>query len=223
MVTISGDSAGHFVGEESYFTLKLANNSSEPWEVEYYIQLLDKEFIVTEIAHDTTSVPSGLEPHIDIPVVFDEGLDGPYGLSLYAPTLGAQSVRTIWIGEKSAISTGDWPSIASHPWLWHLIGDFTEDAALNTAEDFIMNSPTFTFDGIEDTLELVETLYPDIENAWQFVFTFESRQAGYGDRTGEMLAEVITPHEVSVAVEQGEIRTALMDNEWDMLEQEIIE
>ena len=24
MVTISGDSAGHFVGEESYFTLKLA-------------------------------------------------------------------------------------------------------------------------------------------------------------------------------------------------------
>ena len=27
------------------------------------------------------------------------------------------------------------------------------------------NSSTFTFDGIEDTLQLVETLYPDIENA----------------------------------------------------------
>jgi hypothetical protein len=103
------------------------------------------------------------------------------------------------------------------------ISTHTESEARQIAEDFVKNSPTFRFDGIEDSLELVETLYPDIENAWQFVFQFESRQAGYGDRTGQILAEVITPHEAIITVEQGEVTNAIMDEKWDMITQKLIE
>ena len=97
-----------------------------------------------------------------------------------------------------------------------------EEGARQIAENFVRNSPTFAFDGIPETLELVETLYPDIENAWGFVFQFESRHAGYGDRTGENLAQVITPHEAHVTVQDGEVMSALMDEKWDMLVQEMV-
>ncbi len=100
---------------------------------------------------------------------------------------------------------------------------FTEEQARQKAEEFVRNSPTFTFDGMEETLVLTETLYPDIPNAWQFVYDFDSRQSGYGDREGQMLLQVITPHEAVVTVENGEITAALMDGQWDMLRQVTIE
>ncbi|MFO8009731.1 MAG: META domain-containing protein [Dehalococcoidia bacterium] len=96
---------------------------------------------------------------------------------------------------------------------------FTEEASREMAENLVRTSPTFVFDGMEETLTLVETLYPDIEGAWQFVYEFESRHAGYGDRTGQMLAQVITSHQAIVTVEKGQILNAIMDEKWDMLEQ----
>jgi len=98
----------------------------------------------------------------------------------------------------------------------------TEEGSRKLAEEFVRNSPTFTFDGREDTLRLVETLYPDIENAWQFVFQLESSHAGYGDRTGQMLLPVITPHEAVVTVEKGEVISALMDGKWDIMNQKML-
>ena len=98
----------------------------------------------------------------------------------------------------------------------------TEEVARQLAEDFVRNSPTFAFDGIEESLELTETLYSDMENAWTFVFHFHSRQAGYGDRTGQMLAQVITPHEAVIRVEQSEVKSAVMNGKWDMVNQQML-
>ena len=219
VVTFSGNSAGHVAGEASEFNLEIDNNSEEPWQGEYLVQLLDTESIVLEIDHGTFDVAPGAESDIDIEADFGSGLDGSYGLSLYIPGREAQSVQTIWVGEKSSVSPGPWPSIASHPQLWPESEAFTEEKARQMAEEFVRNSPTFAFDGMEDSLELVETLYPDIENAWQFIYSFDSRHAGYGDRTGQGLAQVITSHEASVVVENGEIKTAILDNKWDMINQ----
>ena len=97
-----------------------------------------------------------------------------------------------------------------------------EMQARNLAEEFVRNSPTFVFDGMEETLKLVETRPHDVENAWTFVFHFDSRHAGYGDRTGQVLAEVITPHEAVITIEEGEIKSAVMDEKWDMLTQQPI-
>jgi hypothetical protein len=95
----------------------------------------------------------------------------------------------------------------------------TKEKSQNIALEFIKQSPTFVFDGIEETLQPTKSLEISIPFTWTFVFQFNSAHAGYGDRTGKMLAQVITPHEVSITIEQEEIVYASIDNKWDMINQ----
>ncbi|MBN1856078.1 MAG: hypothetical protein JW846_03895 [Dehalococcoidia bacterium] len=87
------------------------------------------------------------------------------------------------------------------------------------AESFVKYSPTFLFDGMADTLELTDTASLRCPYCWVFTFEFDSSQAGYGDRTGKMLAQVITHHTAVVTVQEFEIVSAVMDEMWDMLQQ----
>jgi len=120
---------------------------------------------------------------------------------------------------------------------WHWKGDVKADGSLvevsafrqmseeeskNMAEEFLRNSATFVFDGIEDTLKLTETLQARCPYCWVFIFEFDSEHSGYGDRTGKVLAEVITHHRAAIGIEQLEITSAVMDDQWDMLRHEII-
>jgi len=98
----------------------------------------------------------------------------------------------------------------------------SEEESQNMAEEFLKNSATFTFDGIEDTLRLTDTLRARCPYCWVFIFEFDSRHPGYANRTGKVLAEVITPHRAVIAVEQLEITSAVMDEKWDMRRHEII-
>jgi len=93
----------------------------------------------------------------------------------------------------------------------------TEDASRKIAEEFVRQEATFRFDGIPETLEVVNTTA--IGDGWQFTIEYESRHAGYGDRSGEALLEVITPHTCLVTVENGEVVAGVMDQKWDMIEQ----
>ena len=99
---------------------------------------------------------------------------------------------------------------------------FSQEESQEIAEEFLRNSPTFVFDGMEETLELVDTLTARCPSCWAFIFEFDSRHAGYGDRTGQTLAQVITPHRAVIGVEQGKLNSAVMDEKWDMLEQQEI-
>lgn len=117
VVTFSGDSAGHFAGEESEFTLALDNRAADigdRWQGEYCISLLDEDGVVMEIAHREFSVPAGTRPSETITVQFPDDLDGPYGLSLVFPDRG-QSIQTIWVGEIRAVSAGPWPELDACP------------------------------------------------------------------------------------------------------------
>ena len=98
----------------------------------------------------------------------------------------------------------------------------SQEESQRVAEEFVRNSPTFVFDGIEDTLEMTGTLTARCPYCWVFIFEFESRQAGYGDRTGQVVAQVITPHQATIGVEQGEIKSAVIDKKWDMLSQKML-
>jgi len=97
--------------------------------------------------------------------------------------------------------------------------EMSKEGSQAIAEEFVRGSPTFNFDGIEKTLKLTKTLTARCPYCWSFTFEFDSRQAGYGDRTGKMLAQVITHHRAVIMVEQMEITSAVMDEKWDMLRQ----
>jgi hypothetical protein len=100
-----------------------------------------------------------------------------------------------------------------------------EENSQKLAKKFILEeSETYKYDGSD--LELKETLYPDIvdcPNCYTFVYEFISSHGGYGDRTGKMVTQVITPHEAHITVENGEITSAVLDLQWDMIHQEMLE
>lgn len=96
----------------------------------------------------------------------------------------------------------------------------SDEESQRIAEGFLRSSLTFIFDGIEESVRLVDTIAPQRMPDYRvFLFTFDSGHAGHGDRTGQVLAEVITPHKVAITVDQGKIILALMDRKWDMLTQ----
>ena len=99
-----------------------------------------------------------------------------------------------------------------------LISD--EEAALQIAKHFIMNAPTYAFDGIDGTFHLIQTT--SLESwpvQYVVIFSFESSHAGYGDRSGEALAQVVTTHVAWVKVVNGEVVQAVIDKTWDELNQ----
>lgn len=90
------------------------------------------------------------------------------------------------------------------------------------AREYVLNSPTFGFDGMEETLKLVATNTMRCPCCWEFVFEFDGRHSGYGDRTGLVLLQVITPHTARIVVQEGDVASAVLDGKWDMTEQGMI-
>jgi len=99
----------------------------------------------------------------------------------------------------------------------------TQEESQLIARDFVVKEPTFVFDGMIDTLKLVETITLRCPYCWEFVYEFDCAAAGYGDRTGLIVAQVITPHTARVVVQEGVVTAGTMDGKWDMIEQKLIE
>jgi hypothetical protein len=95
-------------------------------------------------------------------------------------------------------------------------GKYTKQQAEDIARDLIEKSPTFRYDGLRESLELVKVEEPEEKNTWRFTYIFESRHAGYGDRSDQMIAEVLTPHEAVVTVKENMVETAILDGEWNI-------
>jgi hypothetical protein len=99
---------------------------------------------------------------------------------------------------------------------------YTVEQSGYDAEAFIRKSATFAFDAIEGTLELVDTKALPCPACWTYVFEFESAHAGYGNRSGMVVAEVVTPHKAEITVVRGEVERAILDGWWDMIAQETL-
>jgi hypothetical protein len=98
----------------------------------------------------------------------------------------------------------------------------TQNASEKAGElalNYVKNEATYKFDGMPETLKIKEITPLECPDCWLVTVYFESRAAGYGDRTGQMLAQVITPHMARIKIEKGEITYAVMDNRWDMINQ----
>lgn len=83
------------------------------------------------------------------------------------------------------------------------------------AREAAENAPTYKFDGSDLKFESSETLL--CANCWEFTFSFSSRYAGYGNRTGQILAQVITPHQIGVNVDDEEVVAVVTDRTFDEL------
>ncbi len=94
-------------------------------------------------------------------------------------------------------------------------------ALLKVAEDFILNSPTFKFDGIEGSIKFKTDLTILLSSTGRSLFEYEYQTAhpGHGDRSGQMLAQVITTHDLRIVVNNQEMRvvSAMCDGSVDML------
>lgn len=88
------------------------------------------------------------------------------------------------------------------------------------AEEAVKNAPTYKFDGFDLKFIGSETLR--CPSCWEFTFSFQSRQAGYGDRAGQILAQVITPHTIRTTVDNGKITSLVTDRTFDELNQKFL-
>jgi len=85
------------------------------------------------------------------------------------------------------------------------------------AQEAVKNAPTYKFDGFDLKFETSEAL--PCPNCWEFTFSFSSRHSGYGDRTGQTLAQVITPHKIRVNVQDEKLVVVVTDRTFDELKQ----
>ena len=93
----------------------------------------------------------------------------------------------------------------------------SREESQQVAEEFVRKEATFQFDGIPETLKVISTT--SMGDGWKFTIEFDSHQAGYGNRSGQALAEVITRHTTEITVQSGQVSTAIMDGQWDMIKQ----
>jgi hypothetical protein len=92
------------------------------------------------------------------------------------------------------------------------------------AEAFVRNSPTFRFDGIEESLRLesVRSMASCLD-CYEYAVYFENRHPGYGDRTGLEITPGRTPHRAKIVLVNQEVVTGVLDYAWDITNQLIID
>ncbi|XUW99763.1 MAG: hypothetical protein TUN42_07675 [Dehalogenimonas sp.] len=95
----------------------------------------------------------------------------------------------------------------------------SQEGGQKVALKFVKLEATYRFDGIPETLKVTST--SSVSNGWKYSIEFDSKHAGYGNRTGQVLAEVITHHIAEVIVQAGKVTKAIMDQQWDMISQRL--
>ncbi|MBI2184947.1 MAG: hypothetical protein HYU39_08325 [Thaumarchaeota archaeon] len=91
------------------------------------------------------------------------------------------------------------------------------------AKDFLVQTSTFRFDGIPETLRVADAVTLESFPEQHIVtITFDSRHAGYGDRQGQILLQVITPHVARVKVVRDNVVSVILDERWDELSQKSV-
>ena len=101
-------------------------------------------------------------------------------------------------------------------------GGIGQEEAVAIAMALIRNTSTFKFDGLDEGFEVIETQKivngPPYGYSWIVRIEFYTAHPGHGDRTGQILLQVVAKHEAIVTVGQrGEIISAICDGIWDLL------
>lgn len=88
------------------------------------------------------------------------------------------------------------------------------------AIEFLANGPTFGFDGIPESVAVLEEYSMESYPVQHIVvIAFNTFHAGWGDREGTFIAQIVTPHVVRITIVEGEVVEALIDDTWDEVNQ----
>jgi hypothetical protein len=101
--------------------------------------------------------------------------------------------------------------------------DQERNDALGVAQKYIVTSPTFTFDGDINTLDTeyvgsLESFPPQ----YMIKISFDSAHGGFGNREGQMLTQIITPHKMDIVVSEGIVISAVTDETWDEMNNQYV-
>ena len=90
---------------------------------------------------------------------------------------------------------------------------------IDFTRQFVMTSPTFSYDGIPNSLEIEIVSADDSDSKFLLEGKFNTLHAGYGNRENLNLPEYITLHTIIVSIVDEKIISAVIDNQWDELNQ----
>ena len=96
-----------------------------------------------------------------------------------------------------------------------------EDAEAK-AEEWIMNAPTYSFDGSD--LALADHQYKEEEPEVHILtYTFTSSHGGYGNRSDQMVTQVITNHTVEIRLYNEIVESVIIDDLWNEMTQKMLD
>lgn len=93
----------------------------------------------------------------------------------------------------------------------------TREQACAMAMILIEKSPTFSYDGVRDSVQLVKAETPDNGQTWTIVYSYKTAHPGHGDRSHQQLAQVITAHTAEIIVTKCKITSAKCDKVFNLL------
>jgi len=188
----------------STFDITLDSNPSTgySWQAEYdetYLELVDQTF---QVSSEALGAP-GKE------VFTFRALNG-------GETRVTMEYKRPW--EATALKSEVF-KVKVNPSTGGTFNEVSKEESLRIARQFLLSSSTFEFDGIEDSVKLMAINTLRCPYCWEFIFEFQTRHAGHGDRTGQVLAQVITTHTARIVVIEGNVATAICCGNWDMISQ----
>ena len=105
---------------------------------------------------------------------------------------------------------------------WQNTLEVSSEKAVTIAIDFLKNSPTFYFDGIIESIKVQKVSelekYPVL---YVIEIDFSCKHGGYGDRSGEYLIQLVSPHSIIIYIENNHVIKAVIDDVWDEVNQRL--
>jgi hypothetical protein len=161
-------------------------------------------------------------PQYLVTVEFD-CLHGGYGdredvVVLQVITPHTAVVRVVESEVVEAVIDGRWDELKQE----FIEEDDAATVVENIAIGWLMSAPTFSFDGVSDSVKVTDSWQAMTFAApsfWGVIIEFDCLHTGYGDRTGQILAQVITHHVATMHVTDGSVTLTHIDDAWDEIKQ----
>jgi hypothetical protein len=89
------------------------------------------------------------------------------------------------------------------------------------AESYLVKAPTFSYDGVPGTMNITGVFRARTPvSTWLVNIVFKCEHSGYGNRSGKELGQTETSHSANMIVQEGVVVSAIIDGEWDEINQE---